>query len=82
MEFSGWPGPTYQELGRKPLIDYSIHYRRSFFQGYSQSPLASSLAGGWNIQDWKEEKVEKFCIPKTGAECRSRGHQIQVFELC
>jgi len=76
------PGYRFQELGRKALIDYSTDYRRSFFQGYSQSPLASSLAGGWSIQDWKEEKVGKFCIPKTGVECRSKGHQIQVFEPC
>ena len=62
--------------------DYSTHRQRSFFQESSQPRLPSSLAGGQNTQDWKEEIVWRFCRPKTGAGCRSRGHQIQVFEPC
>ena len=69
-------------VGKKPFKDYSTHRQRSFFQGSSQPHLASSLAEGWNIQDWKEEIVGRFCILKTDGEHQSRGHQIQVSEPC
>jgi hypothetical protein len=70
------------ELRRKRFKDSSTHRPRWFFQESSQPHLASSLAGGQNIQDWKEEKVGRFYTPRTGAGCRSKGHQIQVFEPC
>ena len=68
--------------GEKPFKDYSTHRQRSFFQGSSQPHLASSLTEGWNIQDWKEEIVGRFCILKTDGEHQRWGHQIQVFEPC
>ena len=58
------------ELRRKPFKDYSTHRQRSFFQESSQPHLASSLAGGQNIQDWKEGTVGRFCTPKTRAGAR------------
>jgi hypothetical protein len=48
------------QLRRKPFKDYSTHRQRSFFQESSQLHLPSSLAGGQNIQDWKEEIVGQF----------------------
>jgi len=59
-------------VGEKPFKDYSTHRQRSFFQGSSQPHLASSLAEGWNIQDWKEEIVGRFCILKTDGEHQAR----------